>query len=216
MKCLRRNARGFTLVEMAISLSLGVLVVGSMGLVARQARNAYTARTLTTDLEARTRRAVDKLTSEMLMSGESVLTPDPAVGVGGDDVTYLKVDGLVGGVIDWSDPCRFHLEYEPGEIDDGLDNNGNGLVDEGRVIWTRDVGLGSESSRVLCTGVSEFSLGELDNGLDDNGDGLADERGLSFQRDGRSLQIRLTLERVDEDGRLQQRMVETTVRLRNG
>ena len=42
-----------------------------------------------------------------------------------------------------------------GEIDDGLDNNGNGLVDEGQVVWITDLGLPGQRAVVLCNWVSE-------------------------------------------------------------
>ena len=79
---------------------------------------------------------------------------------------------------------RFEFVYDPDEVDDGQDNNGNGLIDEGRIVWTRNVGAPDERSVVLCHQVREYLEGEVPNGLDDNGNGLVDEKGLSFERNG--------------------------------
>jgi hypothetical protein len=87
------------------------------------------------------------------------------------------------------------FDYEEGELDDGADNNGNGLVDEGCLFWTRDVGEPSEKTHVIARGVREYLEGEEPNLDDDNGNGLEDERGFCLERVGEALVIRLTLER---------------------
>jgi hypothetical protein len=67
----------------------------------------------------------------------------------------------------------------------------------------------------LVNWVRELLEGELPNGLDDNGNGLIDESGLSFEIDGDTITIRLTLERFDAEGTLITRTVETAVTLKN-
>ncbi|MEQ1892117.1 MAG: hypothetical protein ABL998_06210 [Planctomycetota bacterium] len=61
----------------------------------------------------------------------------------------------------------------------------------------------------------ELAEGELDDGDDDNGNGLVDEEGLSFERTGGRLVIRLSLESLDSNGNSLVRTVQTSVRLRN-
>ena len=60
-----------------------------------------------------------------------------------------------------------------------------------------------------------FLAGELPNGMDDNGNGLIDEKGLSFVVDRDSVTIRLTLERVSNDGSVISKTVQSTVTCRN-
>jgi len=110
---------------------------------------------------------------------------------------------------------RIAFQNHPSDPDDGIDNNGNGLVDEGQVILMRNVGLANETTTVIVPWVREFTEGEIANGNDDNGNGLIDERGLSFELVGQTLNIRITLERLDSDQRPLVRTVETSVRLRN-
>ena len=108
------------------------------------------------------------------------------------------------------------LDYQEGEVDDGLDNNGNGLADEGVLLWTRDLGGAGESTHVICRGVREYLQGEEPNLDADTDNGLEDEPGYCLERVGETLVIRLTLERQVSDAGIQQRTIETSVKLRSG
>jgi prepilin-type N-terminal cleavage/methylation domain-containing protein len=207
--------RGFTVLEVMISLTIMGLVISSVALLGLSNQRAYRTGAAGADLEVDVRRALDQLVQEFMRSGASVLLPDPEEGVGGSDVTYAKAVGTAGGVTTWSSQNRVRFDYEEGELDDGADNNGNGLVDEGRLIWTRDVGGPNEKTHVLCHGVSEYLEGEELNLDDDNGNGLEDERGFCLERVGEALVIRLTLEHQVSGEGLQARTIETSVKLRN-
>ena len=210
-----RRRSGFSLLEMMISVALFGLVIGSLGMIGVSNRRAYQAGTLSADLEAHARRAVDRIVQQMMRSGASVLIPDPAEGVGGSDVTYRQAENVTAGGVQWSDLYRFELQYEPGELDDGIDNNGNGLVDECRLVWTERDGEADERSTVLCRWVREYFQGEEATLGDENGNGLEEERGFCLERVGETLVIRLTLERNDPQGRPQTRSITTSIKLRN-
>ena len=107
------------------------------------------------------------------------------------------------------------FEYETGEIDDGRDNNRNGLVDEGVVVLLRDAGGANEQRVVLCHGVRERLEGELVNGLDDNGNGLVDEKGFCLQWVDGVLALWLSIELIDGNGMHEVRTLQTSVRIRN-
>jgi prepilin-type N-terminal cleavage/methylation domain-containing protein len=155
----RRDRRGFTVIELTISVAILGLVLTSVALLGMSSQRAYRTGAAGADLEVDLRRALDHLVQEFMRSGEAVLLPDPAEGVGASDVTYQKAVGVAGGATSWSTPFRVRFEYEEGELDDGLDNNGNGLADEGRVVWTRDVGGINEATHVICRGVRELLEG---------------------------------------------------------
>ena len=89
----------------------------------------------------------------------------------------------------------------------------NGLVDDGLLVLTRDVG-GNDQRIVLCRGVREYFEGEVGDGDDDNGNGLTDERGFHIQRVDGVLFVRLSLEESVPTGSVV-RTLETAVRLRN-
>ena len=130
-------------------------------------------------------------------------------------VEFRTCTGVAGGAATWTNDKRIAFAYDPGEVDDGLDNDGDGLADEGQLVLTLDVGLATEQSVVLTSYVRELLEGELPNGNDDNGNGLLDEGGVSFELVGQTLMMRLTLEKRDTDNNLLTRTVETGIRLRN-
>ena len=113
-------------------------------------------------------------------------------------------------------PTRFTLELSPSEIDNGLDDDGNGLIDERLLVRITNPGDPDEQRSVLARGVRALLEGEVDNGLDDNGNGLADEAGFALDMDGGVLSVRLSLEIVDpEGGDNIIRTLETSLTLRN-
>jgi hypothetical protein len=118
-------------------------------------------------------------------------------------------------VVVYEPTATIGFEYDPGEVDDGVDNNGNGLIDEGQVVLTRGVGTGNAVRSVLVDGVAELLEGEVLNADDDNGNLMDDETGFCLQRIGSVLTIRLTLEDKAEDGTVTRRTMETSIRMRN-
>ena len=208
-------ARGTTLVETMIAVLILGGVLGSFALVGNSSRRAYGTEVTGSELEAQASRTVERIAQEFILSSPGTLVPDPAQGVGADNVTYLKAVGAPGGVVAWSNTFRLRFEYETGEVDDGVDNNGNGAIDEGRVVWTANVGTPQERSVTWCHWVREYLEGEVFDLADNNGNDLDDESGLTFERVGDYLAIRLTLERPDPEGRLLRSTVETSVKMRN-
>lgn len=209
----RRSCAGFTLIEIAIAGLLLTLLLSSAILAARSGYGAFRATQDASDVETRVRRALDRTAVELLGVGTSELQPNPTDAFGADDVLYRHPTGLAGTAIQWGDLNRLAFEPELGEIDNGVDDDGDGLVDEGSLVLTRDVG-GKNQRIVLCNGVRELYEGETANGLDDNGNGVVDERGFNVRRVGDVLDVRLCLEAMGDEGPIV-RALETSVRVRN-
>jgi hypothetical protein len=209
----RRARAGFTLTEARIATALMVLLMSSAVLAARGGMGAFRATQDASDAETRVRRALDRVAFELLSAGASELQPNPDGDFGTADLQFRKAVGLAGTAPLWGQPLSVAFEYAPGEADDGVDNDGNGLVDDGLLVLTRDPG-GDERRVVLCRGVAELLEGELANGADDNGNGVSDEAGFNVHRVGDVLWIRLSVEEPLETGTLV-RTLETSVRLRN-
>jgi hypothetical protein len=123
--------------------------------------------------------------------------------------------GYADDAIQWGEWRQIGIELEPGELDDGMDNDGDGLVDERRVVWTEAPGTLDERRRVLVGGVRELDDGEIANGVDDDGDTLLDEPGLTFVLQGDVLRVRLCIEGIDERGVVRTRSAETSIHIRN-
>ncbi|NOT29169.1 MAG: hypothetical protein HOP15_01835 [Planctomycetes bacterium] len=212
-RALPTGRAGFTLVEAVVASALFVLLMSSAVLAARGGMGAFRATQDTSAAETRVRRGLDRAVFELLSVGASELLPNPTGDFGTDTLQYRKPIGLTGTTPDWGPFCSLTLEPAPGELDDGLDNDGNGLVDDGVLVLTRDVG-GNEHRAVLCRSVAALLEGEIANGDDDNGNGVTDEAGFNVHRVGDVLFVRLSVQEAVETGTIT-RTLETCVRLRN-
>jgi type II secretory pathway pseudopilin PulG len=212
---LPRNHRraGFSMVEAVIVLALFVLLMSAAILAARGGMQAFRTARDVSDAETRVRRGLDRIIFELLSAGETELVPNPTGEFGTADLQFRRVVGLTGTAPDFGPTYRLAFEYTTGEIDDDIDNDGNGLVDDGVVVLTRDVG-GTEHRAILCRGVCEMLEGEEPNGADDNGNGVRDEAGFNIHRVGDVLFVRLSVEEPVETGTIV-RTLETAVRIRN-
>jgi hypothetical protein len=170
-------------------------------------------------LESQIESAMQRVGSELRVAGRSTLDPQLAPGQATDSLEYVQALDLQAGQIVWSQPRRLAFEYAPQETNDGADNNSNGLVDEGRLVLTLDIGTPDERRVVLTNWVPELLEGELPNGADDNHNGLSDEHGFSVERvsdpAGDALLVRLSLQRRDANGRPVIKTIQAKVRVRN-
>ena len=132
-----------------------------------------------------------------------------------NQVEFALVEGWNGASADYGPLIRYQFEYMPGELDNGLDDNGNGLVDEGRIVRILDPD-GAAQRTVIVTGVREYLEGEIENNADDNGNGLKDEPGFTVQRiSWTQLDVMLTIEHIDGTGKRAVRTLSNSVMLRN-
>jgi prepilin-type N-terminal cleavage/methylation domain-containing protein len=207
---------GFTLIEVMIGVTVMAMFLGAVGMVTLSARDVYEQGVSSASLEARARRAVQRIASELVAAEGLSVNPRPTGALGGTWFRYRTCTGMVGIVPQWSTTSRIQLRADPRDANDGVDNDSDGLIDEQQVVLVRDDGLGTETEAVICGNVRELLEGETTNLADDNGNGLTDEAGLSFFIDANNtLTIRLTLEARDPNNILVMRTVETSVHMRN-
>jgi hypothetical protein len=198
-----------------IVIALLGAVVGSVLAVMRTSARAYGVGSTDARLESLASQTLDQIANRLRCSQLDTMTPVLAAPFSSPQVDFQPSVGIAAGATVWGPIERIGFEYDPGDPDDGADNDGDGFVDEGRVVWTQDVGGAGERSIVWSNGVSEFLRGETLNVLDDNGNGLLDERGLCFVFDGTSLIVRLTLQARDASGVILTRTVQERVFFRN-
>jgi hypothetical protein len=211
-----RAARaGTTLIEILIVASLLGVVLCSVSMMGIASDHAYRTGAATAELETQAVLTTERIVADLRTAVNGSLSPDPGAGVGASSIEYVQALGLDEGGVQYSGLRRLAFEYEVGEVDDGIDNNGNGVCDEGRIVLIEDLGGAGERQRVLTHWVREHLSGEAPNGADDNGNGLIDEQGFVVERLGETLVIRLTLERGDAEGHILTRAIRTSARLRN-
>jgi len=203
------------MVELAISLALLSVMMGGLMIVSSSISKAVSAGTSSAALEADGEMAIRRLAAILREASSDTVTPRPAAPFSSPQVDFLRAEEWTVKGMQWNPLERIRLELRPGEIDNGLDDDGNGLIDERRVVWITNPGAASQRVVTVCQWVSEMLEGELPNGLDDNGNGLIDEPGLCvvFEDDGAT--VRMTLQRRDSEGRLLTRTFERRVGFRN-
>jgi prepilin-type N-terminal cleavage/methylation domain-containing protein len=209
------NQAGFSLIEVLVSAALLGVVFASAGLVSRTSQGLYRQSSQSTSLETRARQAVDRVVDELGTMVQTLSFPDPAQPAWTDTLDFQQALGVVGGALTWGAPERLVLELDDGEAADGTDNDGDGRIDECRLVLVRNVGAANEIRTVLCRDVRRYAEREVANGADDNNNSMEDELGFWMQRQGDVMRLQLTLEELDDGGRPVVRSVSTSFRIRN-
>jgi hypothetical protein len=169
------------------------------------------------DLEAQARRIVDRILLELMDADRSSLVLTPPAPFGASSIDYARGEGVVGGVLAVGPRRRIRWRMVDTEIDDGVDNNNNGLIDEGQIELLPDA-VGAPNEVIgLGSYVREYLAGETPDGADNNANGVIDERGLCMTYDAatQTVTVRVTLERFDPLGGLVTRTVENSAQIRN-
>lgn len=215
----RRGARsrsaGFSMTEVLIGALLLASLLLVAGLAVDRSMDLFRQRRASEAVTSGAHRLLQRVAAEFAFARQGSLVPAPPVDDGTSSLSFQKCLGVQGGAVAWSTRFAIEWEREPGEADDGADNDGDGLVDEGQLVWVQDEGLAAEQRVVWGHGLCEFLPGETFDGADEDGDGLVDERGLCFSIADEVLTIRIGLQGAGLDGTTVTRVVETSVRLRN-
>lgn len=213
----RSHESGLSLTELMIALGVLSMVMGGIVTASLSGQGAYQRGISNTDLETRVNRAMERIVRDLSSANSGALSPPAADG--DDHLEFQRPADSIDGHIVWGPVTRYAFELMSGELDNGLDDNGNGLVDEGSLVRIEDPDGPDEKRLVIANRVSELLEGELPNGLDDNGNGLVDEAGLNFTLEVGSgtnaLVVRLSLQAVGPNGQTFSRTAQTRVALRN-
>lgn len=214
IKTNRLRSAGMTLLEVAIStMVMSAIVLSAAGAVNRSF-SAWTDISKTGDIERREQGAMDLICLVLADAGKTQLSAC-APPYGAYSLTFKAAGGFTGGAVTWKNTQIIEWKPSPTDPVNGVDNDNNGVIDDGVVVWRRNVGGATESSTVIARWVPYLAPGEITNTTDDNGDGLVDERGLSFKLVGNALTIRLAIMRKAADGTMITTKSERTIALRN-
>jgi type II secretory pathway pseudopilin PulG len=212
----QRRRAAFTLIETLIACTVSAALLIAIGMTLQRSGDAFRAESVASDTDAQARRALERIAAEFMDARRTSLVLAPLPPLVPSSADYTRAQGFAGGAIVEGPQRQLRFEYDPRELDDGLDNDSDGLVDEGRVVLDTDV-PGDGQEVVLVENVRELLEGELANFLDDNGNGLADEAGFTLAYDPITftLTLRITVERFLPGGGVVTRTAETAVRIRN-
>ncbi len=219
MKCRHSNnsRAGHTLVETAVACVVAVMMIGAVGLITVRANAAYRASTNNADANTHVQRAIERVAKEFMDADRSSLALTPTAPQPASAVDFRRGTGYAAGVLTVGATRRIRFEYATGEVNNDRDDNGNGLIDEGRIVLRPDLVTLPNTTVMLVDNVRELLEGEIPNGQDDNGNGLSDEPGFTMTYDTTSctLTLRATVESPGEDGALITRTSQTSIWIRN-
>ena len=152
---MRRRA-GFSIVEVAIVAAVfSVVLAATTSLVGTTGGTLATGISIST-LEAKANRLVEAIGNELLQAGVTTLDAEAATGTA--SLPYRRAVGYANGALNWGPPRL--IELRPDEIEDGVDNDSDGLVDEQRVDWIQDPGETSQRVVTWARGVRAYLEGE--------------------------------------------------------
>ncbi len=208
--------RGRTIIEMALAVSILATMTLPVAMAEDTGFSVFREVAAQSTATTKNRRAIDKITNFVISAGLDGLKTLPESPYWYDGI---KVDNLVAvsketANLTWR-AAKIVFQYEPGERNDGKDNDNDGMIDEGRVVVIQDYGTLGAREMVICSNVSEYLEGEKGNSADDNKNGLVDEKGLCFTRVGDKLVIHLTVLSKNEEGGFVKRTMSSTVGIRN-
>jgi hypothetical protein len=135
------SRRGLALIEVVLVSVMALVTLGSLFLASSANMHALQHGGTRTDLQARASRLMDRVLRAVHEADRDSLAGLPMAPVPLNAFTYdepQSVSALDGAVTVAT--MRIQLEYEPGDPNDGVDNDGDELVDEGRVVLIRDFG----------------------------------------------------------------------------
>jgi hypothetical protein len=178
---------GLTLVELVVGLSLLGVIGGAVVLASGSTSSAVQSASTLAELQSVARVALERIASQLVEVRRADVQPAAPGAEAPFHASSLDFQKLrwTGAAVELDDVARLAFELAPGELDDDLDNDGNGLVDDGLVVLIEGLGTAGERRFVVCRHVAGSLAGETPgNGADDNGNGLIDEGGLCFEFDG--------------------------------
>lgn len=211
----RERRRGFTLVELCATVGIIGLVTLSVQSVADSSDRLSKYTTVRARMLGQGNEALIRATAELSNAGISTLSAGAWGPSGTNSVDFLVVTGSNGNDPVWSTTRRLQAILSDGEIDNGLDDDSDGLVDERRLVFVRDAGGAGQKQMVLCNNLCETFPGESINGADDNGNGLIDETGFCAFVTGNGVVLRIALQGQDGEGGILTETFETRVYPRN-
>lgn len=140
MLAITRNNRcqGFTLLEVVVATALISLMLGGVSSAIFLAQVSLAAEINEYLFEQSGRRIASRLSEEFMAASEASILP--LVSTDGDFVQYRQVTGYASGAVQLGPLKTIELQLYPGEEANGLDDNGDGRIDESFLTITEGTG----------------------------------------------------------------------------
>jgi prepilin-type N-terminal cleavage/methylation domain-containing protein len=196
---MKRTRAGFTLLEVMISVAVLAIVAGGIYSALSASQSLYSTGITRQEIEDRVRRALNDISLELRQASSGLgagITFATSGSAGDQTVTFCMCTGFTANVPTWSAPITFATVNGDGELDNGADDNSNRLVDERKLMRTQ----AGRPDKLIADNVREGSVRfvqTLTMGLVDR------------------IQISLTIQGYDNQGRVIEASGSVTVDIRN-
>jgi len=155
---------GMTLIEVSIGMILFVIVTFKVTMLLNMAAEADQEDTARIALEDQAMRVIDQISFAVMGANRATLFPDPESPTYTENVSYQVSLGVEDGEVVWGDTeriemaaatsqvvwrsnpgepeelrvvwCNLVRPFLEGELNNGIDDNGNGLIDESGLNFT--------------------------------------------------------------------------------
>ena len=187
---------GFTIVELLIALAIFGLLISNVWMVTKAGKSAAESGIFKMSLDDELNLTVDRISLALMAANNDDLELDATQPFTTDRVVYSSSLGMNDGEV-VRGPIE-EIQWLPTQGEDG------------RVVWSEEPVAAARREVNWSRNVPNVYEGESDgNGVDDNDNGVADEGGLGFTREGARVEIYVTIERVNSEGK---RVPNSTVR----
>lgn len=160
MRSVRSASRrsGFTILEVVLAAAILAILVAKGGMLLSSSVEQANEVNVEIEVEDHARRVLKQIAQAVMSSDRQSLNPTSAAPLDSDDIRYRVQLGIEDGEVVWTDPEEIAFEedrlqvqwsqnpdteserrvvwtsmvspYLEGEIPNGMDDNGNGLIDE--------------------------------------------------------------------------------------
>jgi len=169
------RASGFTLLEVVIAIAVAALIFANVGLVMKSGSASHERDSIRGDLDVQLDRTLDRIALSLMSASSDSLDPSAAAPSFQTSLEYVQNLGVQNGEVVVGDAERIELvvqggevlwkqrpdqldermvvwtrwvaNYLDGETPNGIDDNGNGLIDESGLAF---VVTGSQIEIFLC------------------------------------------------------------------
>jgi prepilin-type N-terminal cleavage/methylation domain-containing protein len=155
----RRTRQGFTAIEVVVAVALAALILGNVLTVLSDTHERLALQDVAKDVDAEARRSLDRIAVQLMGAVRQQLYAQASAPLSADSINYTSIAGVQNGVPVVSPQQRIAMTSEPagavswyqnpgsadekhvvwtrdlrnycaGELPNGIDDNGNGLIDE--------------------------------------------------------------------------------------
>jgi prepilin-type N-terminal cleavage/methylation domain-containing protein len=161
-----RGRAGFTLIEALIAIALAAVVLVKVGMLAKMRSDTAAHESTELVIDDQARRVLEQISYAVMGASRERLIPDPESPIYSSELRFEVSLGVQDGKVVWGDAqwvgldkgdnqvawrerpdapderrvvwCKVVRPFLEGELMNGIDDNGNGLIDEKGLVFTLD------------------------------------------------------------------------------